>query len=294
MDLLTPDHSVKAAGGEVLGFWPACGDHQAHRRAPTGFLLQPLFLWSSPLRQKLPFAVSVCTPRHNWGQLRPQPYLWPEWRQLLPVSLWSIYTGESEVSSREDKHCWSTCLQAHMGGGWASLVVWRQPLLPLPSLSPRHAHQEKRETSTEVYPQVLRHVLNWDGDCHHIWEKPISLGAPAPPPGDPSPGPKRAVTATEHWRSPSWHLSLALPNPVSAPTKGVAPSTPWAERQLRLNWELALPQSYWTHTDCIGCSHIKTHLQGTSLVVQWLQSALPVQGAEVWSWVKELDPMCHN
>ena len=41
---LTPDHSVKAAGGEVLGFWPACGDHQAHRRAPTGFLLQPLFL----------------------------------------------------------------------------------------------------------------------------------------------------------------------------------------------------------------------------------------------------------
>lgn len=76
MDSLPPDHSEKAAGGEVLGFWPAVGTIPAHCRAPTGLLLQPLFLWgSSPLRQKLPFAVSVCTSGDNWGHLRPQPYL---------------------------------------------------------------------------------------------------------------------------------------------------------------------------------------------------------------------------
>ena len=78
-------------------------DHPSTPQAHTGPLLQPLCLWcGSPLRRRLPLAENTCTLGDAWGQLRPQPYLWPDWRQPLPVSLWRAHTGENEVSSRTE------------------------------------------------------------------------------------------------------------------------------------------------------------------------------------------------
>ena len=38
----------------------------------------------------------------------------------------------------------------------------------------------------------------------------------------------------------------------------------------------------------------KKTMWGTSLVIQWLKLQLPMQGAQVQSLVRELDPTCHN
>ena len=35
-----------------------------------------------------------------------------------------------------------------------------------------------------------------------------------------------------------------------------------------------------------------SHKEGTSLVVQWLNSGLPMQAARIRSLVRELDPTC--
>ena len=69
MNLLTPDHSVKAAGGEVLGFWPACGDHPSTPLSPH-WALAPAPL---PLVQ-LPTKIKAVTAKEN-AYLRAQRHL---------------------------------------------------------------------------------------------------------------------------------------------------------------------------------------------------------------------------
>ena len=60
MDLLTPDHSVKAAGGEVLGFWPACGDHPSTPLSPHWALAPaPLPLVQLPTKAE----AAICSER---------------------------------------------------------------------------------------------------------------------------------------------------------------------------------------------------------------------------------------
>ena len=58
-----------------------------------------------------------------------------------------------------------------------------------------------------------------------------TLRASAPEPCNTTPPPSKAMLATEHKRSPSWHLGhdLAPPLPASPLTKVTAASTPWGK-----------------------------------------------------------------
>lgn len=143
-----------------------------------------------------------------------------------------------------------------LGREKASSLNLSQPLTKVGTLG-------KCKASTDLSshkPSDSSHIMNQGRAGPHNQQKlkgscSSSLG--------PHPTPDRAVTVSEHMRSPCWNwdVDLSPPTPTLLPTIEGADRTPQGKSKPMLTADLALPRNPLGTADCIGTlSHKDTPL----------------------------------